>query len=93
MRSLTLGLKSRNEEILGPGAPTKEKAIEALLIVNRLFSDDTAFLSESRSAAALLAMGRLVSAQFHRGGAPLGPREWGLFLEYVTWQANASGKK
>ena len=87
MRALTLGLRTRNEEILGPGAPTKDKAMEALLIVNRRFAADPAFLRESRSAAALDAMGRLVAAQFRQGGAPLGPREWGLFLDYVVWRA------
>ncbi len=93
LRVLTLGLKTRNEEILGPGAANKDKAMEALLIVNRLFAGDAAFLRESRSAEALDALGKLVSAQFRRGAAPLGPREWGLFLEFVVWQGEIPGKK
>jgi hypothetical protein len=93
MRALTLGLRARNEEILGPGAANKDKAMEALLIVNRLFADDAAFLRESRSAEALDALGQLVSEQFRRGTAPLGPREWGLFLNYVVEKAKTSAAK
>lgn len=93
MRALTLGLKARNEEILGPGAANKDKAMEALLIVNRLFAADATFLRESRSAEALDALGKLASAQFRRGAAPLGPREWGMFLEFIVWKAKASVAK
>lgn len=93
MRALTLGLKARNEEILGPGAANKDKAMEALVIVNRLFAGDAAFLRDSRSAEALDALGQLVSEQFRRGTAPLGPREWGLFLDYVVWKAKTSAPK
>ncbi len=92
MRALTLGLKTRNEEILGPGVANKDKAMEALVMVNRLFADDAAFLRESRSAEALDALGKLVSEQFLKGGAPLGPREWGMFLEYVVWKSKRSAK-
>lgn len=93
MRALTLGLKARNEEILGPGAANKDKAMEALLIVNRLFAGDPTFLQASRSAEALDALGKLVSEQFRRGAAPLGPREWGLFLDYVVWRAKMTAPK
>ncbi|MCX6953361.1 MAG: hypothetical protein NTV51_14505 [Verrucomicrobia bacterium] len=92
VRALALGLKTRNTEILGPGAANKDKAVEALVLVNRLFADDAAFLRETRSAEALDALARLVSEQFRRGTAPLGPREWGLFLEYVVWQEKTSAK-
>ncbi|MSU25332.1 MAG: hypothetical protein EXS32_16120 [Opitutus sp.] len=92
-RALALGLKSRNTEILGPGAANKDKAMEALVIVNRSCAGDAEFLRESRSAEALEALGRLVSDQYRQGAAPLGPREWGLFLEYVVWKANSSGQK
>ena len=93
MLALTLGLKARNEEILGRGAANKDKAMEALVIVNRAFADDAAFLRESRSAEALDALGQLVSEQFRRGTAPLGPREWGLFLNYVVGKAKTSAAK
>ena len=56
------------------------------LIVNRYFAGDAAFLRESLSAAALNALGQLVSEQYRRGAAPLGPREWGMFLEFVLWR-------
>ena len=90
---LTLGLKTRNEEILGPGAANKDKAMEALLIVNRLFANDPEFLQTSRSAEALDALGKLVSEQYRRGAAPLGPREWGLFLEFIVWRGTTAAKK
>jgi hypothetical protein len=93
MRALTLGLKTRNAEILDRGAANKEKAMEALLIVNRAFAGETAFLRESHSAAALDALGKLVSDQYRRGAAPLGPREWGLFLEFVVWRAQSTATK
>jgi uncharacterized protein YyaL (SSP411 family) len=93
MRSLTLGLKTRNAELLDRGAANKDKAMEALLIVNRAFAGDAAFLRESHSAAALDALGKLVSDQYRRGAAPLGPREWGLFLEFVVWRAKSTATK
>ena len=83
VQSLKMGLKTRNEEILAQGVMTKDKAMEALLLVNQVFATDKAFLEESRSTAALDALARLVSAESLRGKTPLGPREWGLFLAYV----------
>ena len=83
VQSLKLGLQTRNEEILTQGVMTKDKAMEALLLVNQVFAPDKAFLEESRSTAALDALARFVSAESLRGKHPLGPREWGLFLAYV----------
>jgi hypothetical protein len=83
VQSLKLGLKTRNEEILTQGVMTKDKAMEALLLVTQVFATDKAFLEESRSTAALDALARFVSAESLRGKTPLGPREWGLFLAYV----------
>ena len=83
MQSLKLGLKTRNEEILTQGVMTKDKAMEALLLVAQVFAADKAFLEESRSTAALDVLARFVSAECLRGKLPLGPREWGLFMEYV----------
>ncbi len=91
LRALMLGLKARNEEILGQGAANKDKAMEALLIVNRVFAGDVEFLRSSRSAEALDAIGQLASEQYRRGAAPLGPREWGMFLEFVVWREKVSG--
>ena len=83
VQSLKLGLKTRNQEILTQGVMTKDKAMEVLLLVAQAFAADKAFLEESRSTAALDALARFVSAEFLRGKLPLGPREWGLFMEYV----------
>jgi hypothetical protein len=84
LSALKLGLRARNKDILGPGAPNKDKAIETLLMVNQLFADDPVFLKETLSAEALDALGKLVSAQARRGRAPLGPREWGMFLSHAA---------
>jgi hypothetical protein len=83
VQSLKIGLKTRNEEILAQGVMTKDKAMEALLLVTQVFTTDKVFLEESRSTAALDALARFVSAESLRGKLPLGPREWGLFLAYV----------
>lgn len=80
LRPLALGLRARNREIVTQGVMTKDKAIEALLLVDRLFQNDQAFLRDTQSTAALDVLGQLVSEQARRGGNPLGPREWGLFL-------------
>lgn len=93
LRALVLGLKTRNAEILTLGAANKDKAMEVLVLVNRAFAGDAEFLRESRSAEALDALGRLVSVQFRQGAAPLGPREWGMFLEFVMWRAKQSAAK
>jgi hypothetical protein len=82
--SLALGLKARNKDFFDQGAANKDKAMEALLIVNRAFADDHEFLRTTQSADALDALAKLVSEQARRGGPSLGPREWGLFLEYVA---------
>jgi hypothetical protein len=83
VQALKLGLKTRNQEILTQGVMTKDKAMEALLLVAQVFAADRAFLEESRSTAALDALARFASAESLRGKLPLGPREWGLFLAYV----------
>lgn len=84
MQSLTLGLKARNSEILSQGVMNKDKPIECLLLVNRLFANDAAFLSETSSTAALDTLIRLASEQARRGQLPLGPRGWGEMLERLS---------
>ncbi len=84
VRALALGLRARNADFAGPGAANKDKAMEALLIVHRVFAADAAFLRETQSDVALEALGRLVSDQARRGQAPLGPRGWGQFLAYAA---------
>lgn len=88
MRALKLGLQARNPDFLGPGAPNKDHAMEALLLVNRTFAADRQFLSETHSVAALEALGRLVSETARQGKMPLAPGPYGRFLEYVLWQTS-----
>lgn len=82
--ALRLGLRARNADLLGPGAANKDKAMEALLLVNTVFAADAEFLRDTRSAEALDALGRLVSEQSRRGGEALGPRGWGMFLAHAA---------
>ena len=84
LRALKLGLRARNRELVTQGVMNKDKAIEALLLVNRGFSGTPHFLKETLSTEALDALGKFVSEQSRRGQSPLGPREWGLFLEAVS---------
>lgn len=86
MRCLALGLRARNQDFLGPGAANKDKAMEALLLVQRMLPNETSLVRDSLSAEALDALGRLVSEQYRHGSAPLGPREWGMFLESIVWR-------
>lgn len=81
VHALTLGLRARNQEIVTQGVMNKDKATEALLLVSHWFREDKAMLRESLTTDALDALGKLVSEQSRLGQSPLGPREWGLFLE------------
>jgi len=83
VRSLALGLTTRNAEMVNHGVMTKDHAMEALLLVNHAFRNDRQFLVDTHSSEALKALGRLVSAEARRGGQPLGPGAWGLFLEFI----------
>ncbi|MEO6246899.1 MAG: hypothetical protein ABIQ12_15845 [Opitutaceae bacterium] len=82
--SLKLGLRQRNREMVERGVMNKDKAMEALLATRRVFANDAAFLRDTLTTEALDVLGRFVSAQFLRGGEPLGPREWGMFLQLVV---------
>jgi hypothetical protein len=84
LSALKLGLQARNQEFLTRGAMNKDKAMEVLLQVHRGWSNDAAFLKETHTSEALDALLKLVSDQARQGQAPLGPREWGLVLEFVT---------
>lgn len=79
-QSLKLGLKARNQDFILRGAPNKDHAMQTLLFVNREFAAEQNFLDESKSAAALTALGYLISDEARRGKNPLGPRAWGMFL-------------
>jgi hypothetical protein len=82
--SLSLGLKTRNAEMVARGIMNKEHAMESLLLVNHTFENDAAFLQDTHSSAALEAIGRLVSDEARRGKQPLAPGAWGLFLEFIA---------
>ena len=82
--ALSLGLKTRNAEMVTQGVMNKDHAMESLLLVNHVFKNDPAFLRETQSTAALDAIGRLVSEEARRGKQPLGPGAWGLFLEFIA---------
>ena len=83
LRSLTLGLTARNEEIITRGVMNKDKALEALLLADFYFKSDQDFLDRTRSIEALRIIGKMVSEEYRRGKHPLAPREWGLFLEAI----------
>ncbi len=82
--ALSLGLKTRNAEIVSRGVMNKDNAIESLLLVNRAFKADAAFLRDTESTVALDAIGRLVSEEARHGKHPLSPGAWGLFLEFIV---------
>jgi len=82
--ALSLGLKTRNAEMVARGMMNKEHAMESLLLVNQTFKNDAAFLRDTHSSAALEAIGRLVSDEARRGKQPLAPGAWGLFLEFIA---------
>ena len=93
LRCLSLGLQTRNEESVTRGVMNKDKAIESLLLVNSVFKADKAFLNETRSSEALVVLTKLVSEEYRRGKHPLGPREWGLFLEHVAASLREASSK
>lgn len=76
MKSLTLGLKTRNAEIITQGIMTKDKAIEALLLIDRRFDHDPVFLAETQCTQALNLVCDYASEQARSGRLPLGPRGW-----------------
>jgi hypothetical protein len=82
--ALSIGLKTRNAEMVTRGVMNKDHAIESLLLVNHVFKSDTAFLRDTQSTAVLDAIGRLVSEEARRGKQPLSPGAWGLFLEFIA---------
>jgi hypothetical protein len=84
IQALSLGLRTRNQEIIARGAMTRDKAIEALLVTEQAFTADNTFLQETQTTEALAAMCKLVSQQAQQGAHPLEPREWGMFLAWAA---------
>ena len=83
---LTSALRARNAEMVGKGIMTKDHAMESLLMVQKAFRQDAAFLRHTQTTDALDAIGRLVSAEYARGRQPLAPAAWGLFMESIFSQ-------
>ncbi len=88
--ALSLGLKTRNAEMVAQGVMNKDHALESLLLVNHVFKNDAAFLRDTQSTAALDAIGHLISEEARRGKQPLSPGAWGLFLEFIASNPAAS---
>lgn len=82
MKTLTLGLKARNAEIVERGIMNKDMAAEVLVQVSESFAHDQSFLKESRTADAMAVFARAIGSTARKGGSPLSPRPWGLFLEW-----------
>ncbi len=78
--ALRLGLRARNRDFAGAGAPNKDHALQALRIVARLGRDDPSLFEDTGSREALDALQRLAAAQWRAGRAPLGPRAFGELL-------------
>ncbi len=87
VRSLSLGLTARNSEMVSRGVMNKDHAMEALLLVNRAFAGDTAFLRETKSTESLRSLSLLVSNEAHHAKSPLSPGGWGQFLEFIIQSA------
>jgi len=90
LRALSLGLKTRNSEMVTRGVMNKESALEALLAVRSAFAGDPAFWRETMSEKALQVLGLLVSAEARRGKPPVAPGPWGKFLEFVETSGQES---
>ena len=86
MAALARGLTARNQDFVAQGVPNKNTAMEVLVLVNRAFDKDREFIRRTLSAEALNALAKLASAQYRHGISPLGPQEWGSFLEYIVWK-------
>ncbi len=82
--SLKLGLKTRNEEIVQKGIMTKDKAVEALLLVESLFGDDSDFMKDTFSDQALDVLARHCCQEARAGKLPLSPCGWGKLLAYLA---------
>lgn len=82
-RSLKLGLRTRNQEMVRQGVMNKDKAMEALLLVTRIPVVASEVGRASLTTDALGELARGVSWELRSGKSPMGPRELGLFLEYT----------
>ena len=83
MRSLQLGLVTRNAEFSSLGIMNREVAMVTLLFVHEAFAGEPGFLASTRSTTALDVLARAVSADALRKNPSLSPRAWGQFLAYA----------
>lgn len=90
MSALSLGLKTRNTEMVERGVMNKDHALQSLLLVNQVFKKEPGFLSDTRTSEALDAISRLVSEDTRHGKQPLSPAALGLFLESIANHSVAS---
>jgi hypothetical protein len=90
LKTLALGLKTRNTEIVERGIMNKDMAAEVLVQVSTTFALDDAFLKESRTADALAVFSKAIGSAARKGGSPLSPRPWGLFLEWSVTKAGST---
>jgi len=79
-RALQLGLLARNADFVERGAPCKDSALDALLVVERVFAADPKFLRETRSDVALERLKKLLAAEYLSGKLPTAPGPWGTLL-------------
>lgn len=82
--ALKRGLTSRNKEMIERGVMTKDKAVEALILVERHFGRDEDLMTTTHSKAALDRLCRYCSEQARRGKLPLSPRGWGWMLAFLS---------
>jgi hypothetical protein len=85
--ALTLGLTTRNTEIVENGPMTIDKSLEALLTIERLFGEKKDWLRETKSTAALNVLCVYAAEQCRQGKLDVGPRGFGAMLRYSVHHA------
>jgi hypothetical protein len=91
--ALRLGLSSRNQEIVAKGVMNKDKATEALLLVQTVFASEPEFLQKTESTQALQLIAGALAQEARTGKIfPLSPAEWTAFLAHTLAQV-ANGER
>ena len=81
--ALQLGLSCRNHEIVAKGVMNKDKATEALLLVQTVFAAEPEFLQKTASTRALELIAGALAQEARTGKIPLSPAEWTAFLAHT----------
>jgi len=76
LRSLQLGLVTRNAEFSSLGIMNREVALETLLFVHQAFATEPGFLKATRSTAALDVLAGAISEDARRQKLSVSPRAW-----------------